>query len=78
MDYYNFKLITDDIGINYNTDTYDGGLHLNLNGAIKLTNYFGQILKDNYNLKDYREEKNINDIYSKKIFMYNSSIGGIR
>ena len=76
LDYYNFKLITDEIGIDYNTDTYDGGLHLNLNGATKLSNYFGQILKDKYNLEDYRTNEHINNIYSKKIMLYNSDIGG--
>ena len=76
LDYYNFKLVNDQIGIDYNTDTYDGGLHLNLNGAIKLTNYFGGLLKDKYDLTDYRNDKHINDIYSEKIMLYNSIIGG--
>ena len=76
LDYYNFKLFVDDIGIDYETDTYDGGLHLNLDGATKLSKYFGQILIDNYELTDYRSDKNVNDIYSQKIMLYNKSIGG--
>ena len=45
IDYYNFIEAINDIGIDYNTDTYDGGLHLNLNSATKLSKYFGRILK---------------------------------
>ena len=76
LDYYNFKLVADEIGIDYNTDTYDGGLHLNLNGATKLSYYFGQILRDKYNLKDYRTDEHVNNVYSEKIMLYNNIIGG--
>lgn len=33
-------------GISFKTDTYDGGLHLNREGAQKLSHYFGPFLKD--------------------------------
>ncbi len=48
--YYNFIEKTDDIGIDYSTDTYDAGVHLNVYGAEKLTDYFGKILKENHGL----------------------------
>ncbi len=67
LDYYNFTISTNDIGINYKEDTYDGGLHLNLNGAIKLSNYFGKILKEKYFLKDYRKDDKISSIYNLKL-----------
>ena len=35
--YYNFIDLTEDIGIDYTTDTYDGGVHLNVYGADKMT-----------------------------------------
>lgn len=76
LDYYNFKLVADEIGIDFNTDTYDGGLHLNLNGATKLTYYFGQILQSKYNLTDYRTNEYINNIYSDKLLLYNEYVGG--
>ena len=33
--YYDFTKCIEDIGLDYNVDTYDGGLHLNLTGATK-------------------------------------------
>ena len=46
LKYYNFLDLTDEIGLDYNTDTYDAGLHLNLSGAEKLAHYFGAVLRD--------------------------------
>ena len=71
VDYYNLKEYVDEIGIDYNTDTYDGGLHLNLNGAIKLSKFFGKILLDNYNLTNYKNNKEVNAIYQEKLEKYN-------
>ncbi len=36
------------------TEDYTDGLHFNLNGAIKLSNNFGEYIKDNYQLPDRR------------------------
>ncbi len=74
LQYYNFASISNEIGINYNLDTYDGGLHLNLSGATKLSKYFSNILKENYDLIDYRKNEKINKIYQKKINMYYNDI----
>ena len=52
--FYNLKNNVEEIGIDYSTDTYDGGLHLNLNGATKLSKFFAKLLKENYNLTDCR------------------------
>lgn len=70
VDYYNFINYVDNIGIDYNTDTYDAGLHLNLYGAEKLSNYFGKILVDNYDLKDYRLDSETSKIYNEKLKKY--------
>lgn len=70
LDYFNFKNNIDEIGIDFNTDTYDGGLHLNLYGATKLSKYFANILKENYDLTDYRVIDSVNSIYEEKIKTY--------
>ena len=44
--YYDLLESADEIGIDLSTDTYDGGLHLNVWGAEKTTTYFGAILRD--------------------------------
>jgi hypothetical protein len=53
INYYNLVDKASEIGIDYSTDTYDGGLHLNLAGSIKNSIYFGKILKETIDLKDF-------------------------
>ncbi len=56
LTYINFLDYVDEIGIDFMTDTYDKGLHLNSAGAEKLSRYFGKILKGQANLPDRRSE----------------------
>lgn len=70
LDFYNFLDNVEEIGIDYQTDTYDGGLHLNLNGATKLSKYFAKILSQNYNLTDFSGD----ELYKKKLEEYNEAI----
>ncbi len=74
LDYYNFKEKVQEIGIDYSADTYDGGLHLNLEGATKLSKYFSKILKEKYRLTDYREDEEISKIYNEKLERYKEAI----
>ena len=46
-----------DIGIDWNTDTVDGGDHLNIYGAKKVSNYMADFLHENYDLPDIREDE---------------------
>ena len=54
--YVNLLALHTAAGLDYQTDTYDGGLHLNLAGAEKLSRYFGEIQQDKCGLKDRRGE----------------------
>ena len=45
-----------EIGIDMQTDTYDQGQHLNVDGAEKLSRWFGAILQETYGLIDHRGE----------------------
>ena len=74
LDYYNFLNVTDDIGIDYNTDTYDAGLHLNLSGAEKLSKYFGEILSSKYGLENRMSDAELSAIWDEKIKAYNEEI----
>ena len=69
VDYYNFIDYIEDINIDYNYDTYDGGVHLNLTGAEKFSKYFARLLKEKYNLTSHLEE-NIKIDYNKKYERY--------
>ena len=70
VDYYNLKNYVDEIGIDYSVDTYDGGLHLNLTGATKLSEFFANLLKKNYDLTDYKGD----EIYEEKLKEYKETI----
>ena len=70
LDYFNYEKLAPEIGIDYNTDTYDAGLHLNLSGAEKLSRYFGEYLTENYDLTDYRDDPEYAEVYAEKIRFY--------
>ena len=75
LDYYNFLENILEINLDYSTDTYDGGLHLNLQGATKLSKYFAPILKEKYSLTDYRENNEVSVYYEKELEKYYEEIG---
>lgn len=66
LKYYNFLEVTDGIGLDYSTDTYDAGLHLNLSGAEKMAHYFGKILTDECGLESRRGEEDLEADWQKK------------
>lgn len=72
--YINYLDLIDEVGLDFNHDTYDAGLHLNLSGATKLTNYFGQYLKDELNLKDRHGEESLDNSWKLKKTEYNEEI----
>jgi len=70
MLYINMLEHQNDIGIDWSTDTYDGGLHLNVYGAEKASAWFGQILREQCGLRDHRQEKALADLWSDKVSHY--------
>ena len=56
LSFYNLLDVAETIGIDYNLDTYDGGLHLNFAGAKKLSFYFADLLAQKHQLTDHRGE----------------------
>lgn len=66
IDYYNFIDLSDEIGIDMQTDTYDGGLHLNLYGAVKLTSWFGELLSEKYGLADRSGDPKTAAVWTEK------------
>lgn len=70
LTYINFLKLADEIGIDYGKDTYDGGLHLNLSGAEKFSLYIGQILSEDFGVKDHREDDEYKKIWEEKISFY--------
>ena len=66
LSFYNLLDVADTIGIDYETDTYDGGLHLNFAGAKKLSLYFANLLAEKHQLADHRGENSKFDTLLKK------------
>ncbi len=57
MAYLDLNLKTDEIKIDWQTDTRDGGDHLNVWGATKTSRFLGKYLAEHYELQDHRGEK---------------------
>ena len=76
VDYYNFIPLDQEIGIDWNTDTYDAGVHLNVFGAEKLTSYFGNILVEKYGLSDRRGETELDAVWAEKLAIYQKERNG--
>lgn len=74
--YYNFIPLSEEIGIDWSVDTYDGGAHLNVNGAEKLTSYFGALLRDRHGIADRREDATLSAVWNEKLERYRSDKNG--
>lgn len=70
LTYINFLELTDEIGVDFTTDTYDSGLHLNLYGAEKLSRWFGQWLTDNCPVEDRRGQEDCASVWNEKSAAY--------
>ncbi len=74
LTYINFLDLQDEMGLDWNKDTYDGGLHLNLSGAEKMSDYFGRVLVQEHNVPDRRNEADLNKYWDGVINRYNEEI----
>ena len=68
--YYNFIDETEQIGIDYSTDTYDAGVHLNVYGAEKMTDHFGKILKRAHGLDGLEYSDEVRSEWSDRVEKY--------
>ncbi|MBQ2999372.1 MAG: SGNH/GDSL hydrolase family protein [Clostridia bacterium] len=70
VSYYNFIPLCEQIGIDWSTDTYDAGLHLNVYGAEKLSSYFGEILVNTHGVPDRRAESDVAERWESRVASY--------
>ncbi len=68
--YYNLIDDADDMGLDMSTDSYDGGVHLNVYGAEKLTRYFGAILADTHAAPDRRTDAELSAVWQARVERY--------
>ena len=70
--YLNFLDKIDEVGLDFSQDTYDGGLHLNLSGAEKLTRWFGRWLMENCDLPDHGDDTDIQALWTRRAERYHA------
>lgn len=68
--YLNFLELVEETGVDFATDTYDAGLHLNLSGAEKISRYLGQVLRDQAGIEDRRGEADLAQSWQEKLAAY--------
>ena len=71
LKYYNFLNNIEEIGLDYTTDTYDRGAHLNLAGAEKLAKYFGRILRDDHGMTGHKGDAAYETVWADLTDKYN-------
>ncbi len=74
LPYLNFLELQDEVGLDYNTDTYDAGLHMNLSGAEKLSHWLGAYLRENMGLQDRRGDPELDAIWDENRAAYQAEI----
>ena len=72
--YINFLELIEECGLDFATDTYDGGLHLNLSGAKKATKWLGEFLSTEVGLESRRGEMALEAAWEKKLDAYYAEI----
>ncbi len=78
LSYYNFIDDVEEIGLDLSTDSYDGGIHLNVYGAEKLTRYFGQILAASHNAPDRRGDDRLSTVWQSRVDAYRARKAALR
>lgn len=73
LTYFDLNLYGQELGMDWKTDSYDKGDHLNLNGARKVTAWVGKYLKENYELPDHRGDQNYR-AWDKEVEKYEASV----
>lgn len=54
IDFLDLNMVLDEVGIDFQTDYRDDGDHLNDTGAMKVTDYLGNLIAEKYQLQDHR------------------------
>ena len=72
--YVNLLEHTEDMGLDFSTDTFNAGLHLNVFGAEKAARFFGGILSDSFGLPDRRGDPGTAAVWNGLTELYHSAI----
>ena len=75
--YINFLELIEECGLDFATDTYDGGLHLNLSGAKKATKWLGEFLSVEVGLESRRGETALEASWEKVVSVFSAGVQSI-
>lgn len=72
IEFIDFNLTENQAKINFDwtKDSSDGGEHLNVYGAEKVSNYIGKILSEKYNIPNHKNDANIADEWNEEAQRY--------
>ncbi len=70
LTYYNFISLCEEIGIDWRSDTYDAGVHLNVYGAEKMSRYFGELLSREHGITDHRSDASVSGKWDTRVRSY--------
>lgn len=70
LPYINALEDIEETGIDFSHDTYDGGLHMNVYGAEKVSQWLGPILQQICRLSDHRSDQELSRIWKEKTEYY--------
>ena len=68
LEFVDLNLMNEKIGLDWSTDTKDGGDHVNFEGSKKISAFVSDYLKERYELKDHRQDdyyENWHDDYER-------------
>lgn len=57
LPYLDLNQMTEEVGIDWSKDTMDAGLHLNYTGSMKVSEYLGNYIAEQYPLTDHRGDQ---------------------
>ena len=72
VNYINTLEYIGDIGLDFDSDTYDAGLHLNFYGAEKLSVWLGDYMQTAFGLEDHRGDGRLSAVWDGKCAAYYS------
>lgn len=79
LTYVNLIPEADAMGLDPQTDSYDGGYHLNVYGASKLTRAFGRMLSEELGVTDRRNEPAYADVWNARAAAFRQKLpAGLR
>ena len=75
--YINAIELADEIGTDWETDSYDGGDHMNVTGAEKVSRFIGGWLRDSFGLPDRRNDPDFAaaDEWDEVVARYRAAVG---